>query len=158
MDFDINEMMRVAIKIAWKAREHDNFPFGAVLVDNNGRILLKAENTVKSDSDVTSHAFKNLVSMARKKYNKEFLKDCVIVCSSEPCPMCAGAIYWSNIGTVVYGLSEQWLYEFCDPMHKNSLNLPCRTVFNSGTRSVNVIGPILEEEAREPHFDFWKTK
>lgn len=158
MDFDINELMRIAIKLAWKAREHNNHPFGAILVDKNGKILLKAENTVESDIDVTSHAEKNLVSMATKKYNKEFLKDCVLISSAEPCPMCSGAIYWSNIGTVIYGLSEQWLYEISDPMHNNSLNLPCRSVFESGTRVVNVIGPILEEEAREPHFDFWKTK
>ncbi|MCY1151944.1 MAG: nucleoside deaminase [Sphaerochaetaceae bacterium] len=157
MDFDINEMMREAIKVAWRARKHKNHPFGAILVDKEGNILLEAENTVESDMDVTSHAERNLVSMATKKYNPEFLKDCVLVSSAEPCPMCSGAIYWSNIGTVIYGLSEQWLYEISDPLHLNSLLLSCRDILTSGTKVVNVIGPILEDEAREPHLNFWKV-
>ncbi|MGD1817877.1 MAG: nucleoside deaminase [Pleomorphochaeta sp.] len=156
MDFDINQVMREAIKLAWKSREHNNHPFGALLVDSTGKILLEAENTVDKDMDVTSHAEMNLISMATKKYNKEFLKNCVIVCSAEPCAMCTGAIYWSNIGTIIYGISSQWLYEISDPEHKNSLNISCREVLESGSRKVKVIGPVLEEEAREPHFDFWK--
>ncbi len=156
MDFDINEKMRRAIALAWNARAHKNHPFGALLCNEVGEILLEAENTVETDKDVTSHAELNLVSMATKKYNKEFLKRCILISSAEPCPMCAGAIYWSGIGTVVYGISEQWLYEISDPSHKNSLLLSCREVLASGTRKVQVIGPVLEEEAREPHIDFWK--
>jgi len=156
MEFDINQLMRESIKVAKQARLHNNHPFGAILVNQNGEILLKAENTVETDHDVTSHAEKNLVSMATKKYNPEFLSNCILISSAEPCPMCSGAIYWSNIGTVIYGLSEQSLYEISDPNNKNSLILPCRTVFNSGTRVIKVIGPILEEEAREPHLNFWK--
>lgn len=156
MDFDVNEMMRIAINLAWKARAHKNHPFGALLVDESGKILLKAENSVESDMDLTSHAEMNLISMATKKYNKEFLKKCILISSAEPCPMCSGAIFWSNIGTVIYGLSAQWLYEISDPQHKNSLSLSCRDVLQSGSKVINVIGPILEEEAREPHLEFWK--
>ncbi len=157
MDFDINEMMREAIKVAWRARKNNNHPFGAILVDKEGNILLEAENTVESEMDVTCHAERNLVSKATKKYNPEFLKECVLISSAEPCPMCAGAIYWSNIGTVIYGLSEQWLYEISDPLHLNSLMLSCRDVLTSGTKVIDVIGPILEDEAREPHLNFWKV-
>ena len=156
MDFDINELMRDAIKVAWQAREHKNHPFGAILVDRYGNILLKAENTVETDMNVTSHAEMNLVSLASKKYNKEFLKNCTIICGAEPCTICAGEIYWANIGTVVYGISEQWLYEISDPNHINSLNIPCRAILDNGTKVINVVGPILEEEAREPHLNFWK--
>lgn len=157
MEININELMRETIKVAQQARLHNNHPFGAILVNQNGEILLKAENTVETDHDVTSHAEKNLISLATKKYNPEFLRNCILISSAEPCPMCSGAIYWSNIGTVIYGLSEQALYEISDPNNKNSLMLSCRTVLNSGTRVIKVIGPILEEEAREPHLNFWKV-
>lgn len=156
MNFDINEIMRQAIKVAWDAREHNNHPFSALLVNQFGDVLLKAENSVESDMDLTSHAEIKLISKATKKYNKEFLKKCIIVTSAEPCPMCSGAIFWSNIGTVIYGLSSQWLYEMSDPQHKNSLNITCREILERGTKEVKVIGPVLEEEASEPHLDFWK--
>lgn len=156
MDFDINELMREAIKIAFNSRSHKNHPFGALLADEFGNILLRAENSVESDMDIIAHPEMKIVSMASKKYNKEFLKKCILVTSAEPCPMCSGAIYWSNIGNIAYGISSQWLYELSDPKQKNSINLSCREIFERGTKTINVYGPILEEEARAPHLNFWK--
>ena len=68
--------------------------------------------------------------------------------------MCAGAIFWANIGRVVYGLSEEGLYAFTgDTPHK--LLFSCRQIFAGGARAVEVVGPALEEEAGKVHKGFW---
>jgi tRNA(Arg) A34 adenosine deaminase TadA len=70
--------------------------------------------------------------------------------------MCAGAIYWANIGRVVYALSEQKLLVLTGANEENpTFSLPCREIFARGQRRVEVIGPLLEEEAAKPHDGFW---
>ena len=72
--------------------------------------------------------------------------------------MCAGAIYWAGIGRVVYGLSEHRLKAITGAHLENpTLDLPCRTVFAAGQRQVEVIGPLLEDEAAVLHEDFWRA-
>ena len=70
--------------------------------------------------------------------------------------MCAGAIFWGNVGRVVYALGEEGLYETTGET-SYELALPCREVFARGTHSVDVIGPLLEEEARQVHLGFWNN-
>ncbi len=70
--------------------------------------------------------------------------------------MCAGAIYWAGVGRVVYGLSEERLKELTGNHPENpTLALPCRTVFESGQREVEVIGPLLEDEAEKVQHGVW---
>ena len=72
--------------------------------------------------------------------------------SAEPCAMCAGAVYWVGIGRVVYGLSEARLKQMTGAHPENpTLSLPCRTVFAAGQRPVEVVGPLLEDEAAAQH-------
>jgi tRNA(Arg) A34 adenosine deaminase TadA len=76
--------------------------------------------------------------------------------SAEPCAMCAGGIYWSGIGRVVYALSEHRLLEITGAHPANpTLSLPCREVFARGQRHIEVLGPLLEDEAAEVHRGFW---
>jgi tRNA(Arg) A34 adenosine deaminase TadA len=76
--------------------------------------------------------------------------------STEPCAMCAGAIYWSRIGRVVYALSEIDLYALIGPSPEHLL-LSCREVFQHSQQAVEVLGPALEleKEARAVHENFW---
>ncbi len=148
--------LRGAFKVAQCARENGNHPFGAVLVDPKGEILLRAENTVVTSRDITAHAEVNLIRQATAKYDREFLKNCTIYTSTEPCPMCAGAIFWSNIRRVVFGLSEESLYEFAGKDSDEVHILPCREVFAKGKKVIEVVGPLLEDEAREVHLGFWE--
>jgi tRNA(Arg) A34 adenosine deaminase TadA len=84
------------------------------------------------------------------------LAGCTLYSSAEPCAMCAGAIYWTGIGRVVYGLSERRLKIITGNHAENpTLDLPCRTVFAAGQRSVEVIGPLLEDEAAALHDGVW---
>jgi tRNA(Arg) A34 adenosine deaminase TadA len=70
--------------------------------------------------------------------------------------MCAGAIYWSGIGRVVFGLTERCLKTMTGNHPENpTLDLPCRTVFDAGQRPVEVIGPLLEDEAAALHLGAW---
>jgi tRNA(Arg) A34 adenosine deaminase TadA len=98
--------------VARSAIEHGNHPFGALLADKDGKILLTAENSVVTDRDCTAHAETNLIRKACKAYESSFLSSCTIYASTEPCPMCAGAIFWANVRRVVFGLSEEKLYAF----------------------------------------------
>ena len=148
--------LRTAIELAWQSRRHGNHPFGAVLVDENDQVLLQAENTVVTERDGTGHAETNLVRLATRHYSTEQLARCTLYSSTEPCAMCAGAIYWSGIGRVVYALSEVELYDIVGPS-PDQLVLPCREVFAHSQRAVVVAGPMLElnAEARAVHDGFW---
>lgn len=154
MSTDDLKYLRHSIAVAQRARDNGNHPFGSVLVDEHGLVLLEGENTVNSDHDATAHAESNLVRAACKQFDAATLAKCTIYASTEPCPMCAGAIFWSGIGRVVYALSETQLYAFA-PDSPDKLPLGCREVLSHGGRAVEVIGPAIEAEARKVHEGFW---
>lgn len=98
------------------------------------------------------------MTQASAAYDAAFLSRCTMYTSAEPCAMCAGSVYWAGLGCVVYGLSERSLKEHIGPHPDNlTLDLPCRAVFDAGQRSVHVEGPLLEQEALQPHIGFWCT-
>lgn len=144
-------LVRRSIQISADAVAHGNHPFGALLV-KDGQVLLEAENTIFSGHDVTNHAETNLVRLAVQHYDPDFLVGCVLYTSTEPCAMCAGAIYWSGIGAVVFACSEQRLADFAG----QQLDTPCREIFSKGSRKVVVVGPVLEDEAEKVHAAYWK--
>ena len=154
-NIDIDHL-RLTITVAWHAREHGNHPFGAMLVDEHNRVLLQAENTVLTAHDATGHAETNLVRVATQQYSPEQLSHYTLYASTEPCVMCAGAIHWSQIGRVVYALSEVDLYAIIGSSPEHLL-LPCREVFAHSQRAVEVLGPApeLDKEARAVHENFW---
>ena len=151
--------LRAAVAAAWRARGRGNHPFGAVLADARGVMLLEAENTVLTARDVTSHAELNLVRLACIAFERAELAGCTLYASTEPCAMCAAAIYWSGIGRVVFGTSAERLNAAArrHPTHDahDTLDLPCRAVFAAGQRRVEVLGPLLEDEAWAVHEGFW---
>ena len=146
--------LRTAIALAWRAREHGNHPFGAVLVDDQNQVVLQAENTVVTARDCTGHAETNLMRQASQRFSPEQLAACTLYTSTEPCALCAGAIYWGKVGRVVYALSEVDLYTIVGPS-PDQLQLPCREVFARSQRSIEVLGPALEAEAKAVHAGFW---
>jgi tRNA(Arg) A34 adenosine deaminase TadA len=154
---DQDALLRRAIELADRARAGGNHPFGALLATADGRVALEAENSVGTTRDVTGHAETNLVSAATRRFAADELRSMTLVTSCEPCAMCSGAIYWSGIGAVVYGLSEKGLLELTgDDPENPTLDLPCRTVLSAGQREIAVTGPLLEEEAAASHAGFWR--
>lgn len=142
--------MRQAIELAKQAVENGDHPFGALLL-KNGEVVLTAVNSVHTENDVTRHAELNLVSNASRQFSREFLADCTLVTSTEPCAMCAGAIYWSGIRHVVFGCSEAALGQIAG----DDFLIPCAEIFGRGKEVVTVVGPVLEEEATAVHLKYW---
>jgi tRNA(Arg) A34 adenosine deaminase TadA len=150
------DLLRDAIVVAASARAKGNHPFGALLADRAGSVLLRAENTVVTGREVTGHAETNLVRVATAGYTAQELALTTLYTSTEPCAMCAGAIFWSGIGGVVYALAEEELYDFTGPTDLTLL-LPCRQIFAAGRRSITVHGPVDLPEARAVHEGFWRS-
>jgi tRNA(Arg) A34 adenosine deaminase TadA len=155
---DHEAFLRRTFDVARRARAHGNHPFGAILVGADGEVLIEAENGYLPDRDMTGHAERLLATQASKTLAADLLARCTIYCSAEPCAMCAGAIYWSGIGRVVYALSEHRLKAITGNHPENpTLDLPCRTVFGGGQRPVEVTGPLLEDEAAALHTNVWSA-
>ncbi len=101
-------LMQQAIEKAKKTmNENKGGPFGALIIDKEGNILSVASNSVLGDHDPTAHAEINAIRQASKKLGTHDLSDCVLYTTAYPCPMCLGAIIWSNIKKVVYGCRPQ---------------------------------------------------
>jgi tRNA(Arg) A34 adenosine deaminase TadA len=138
--------MRAAIQASQSAMDHGNPPFGALLV-HNGEIILTAENNAITEKDVTGHAETNLVREASKTFSPEILAQCTLYTSTEPCPMCAGAIYAARIPRLVIGCSAETLARLTG----SDFVVPCRELYNRSASTPEVIGPVLEEEAHKIH-------
>jgi tRNA(Arg) A34 adenosine deaminase TadA len=153
-------LLRKAFDVAKKARDGGDHPFGSVLADENGVLLMEQGNGYSAEGgDRTAHAERLLASRAAKSYSLEQLAAMTLYTSAEPCAMCSGAIYWAGIGRVVYGQTEKGLKEQTGDHEENpTLDLPCEIVFAAGQRSTEVVGPMLEEEAAKLQADFWASK
>jgi tRNA(Arg) A34 adenosine deaminase TadA len=149
--------LRRAFDVARRAVITGNHPFGAVLVDQKGNVLIETENGYMPGHDATAHAERLIATQACTTLSPDVLCHATLYSSAEPCAMCAGAIYWAGIGRLVYGLSEHRLRIITGNHPENpTLDLPCREVFKSGQRPTEVIGPMLEDEAEAVHAGAWK--
>ena len=147
---------RRSFDIARRAITHGNHPFGAILVDENRNVLLETENGYMPTHDGTAHAERLLATQACTTLSPDVLGKATLYSSAEPCAMCAGALYWAGVGRVVYGLGERRLKEITGNDPENpTLDLPCRVVFAAGQRALEVVGPLLEEEAAADHEGAW---
>ena len=149
--------LRRSFEVARRATSHGNHPFGAILVDRDDNVLIESENGYMPSQDSTAHAERLLASKACTTLSPEVRSTATLYSSAEPCAMCAGAVYWAGIGRLVYALSEHRLRDITGNHPENpTLNLPCREVLESGQRSTEVVGPLLEDEAAALHDGVWK--
>lgn len=149
-------LLRRSFVVAAQSRQHGNLPFASLLADADGTVLIEAENSVVTAGDPLGHAEMNLVRLASNTYSPALLHACTVYASSEPCPMCAAALYWVGIRRVVYGLSTNGKNNLTS--HNNrmpGLEMSCRDVLQTANHPVEVYGPLLEHEALLPHADFW---
>ncbi|TKB23281.1 nucleoside deaminase [Desulfopila sp. IMCC35006] len=150
--------LREANEVAIQARAAGNTPFGAILVGPDGEILLRQGNVEITEHDCTGHAETTLARKAFTKYTRDFLWQCSLYSTFEPCAMCCGAIYWANIGRVVYGTTEKKLLELTgDDKQNPTFDLPCRDIFDKGQKDIQVEGPFpeFETESVAPHRGYW---
>lgn len=141
--------LRLSFEVALEAFHQGNHPFGAILVDEDGKELLRAGNTIEDDNDTTAHAETNLIRMTWGKYDQETLTKCTLYSSAEPCAMCSGAIYWSGIGRVVFGLSIERQAELTKTPEDFAPVIRCAEIIDKGKKKITVEKPLLETEAEK---------
>jgi tRNA(adenine34) deaminase len=142
---DLHEQyMREALREAHSAAEEDEIPIGAVVVCK-GRIIGKGHNMTERLHDPTAHAEMIAITAAAETMGGKYLNDCTLYVTIEPCPMCAGAMAWAQVGTLVYGAK--------DPKRGYSLFSP--SLLHPKTE---VINGILENECGTLVSDFFEKK
>ena len=138
------KFMREAMKEAEMAAYEDEVPIGAVVVCR-GRIIGKGHNMTEKLHDATAHAEMIAITAATEAVGGKYLNDCTLYVTVEPCPMCAGALNWSQIGRIVYGAP--------DPKRGYSLFFP--SLLHPKTE---VTGGVLEQECGALVRDFFMAK
>lgn len=134
LPFDDNYFMKKALQEAEAAFEKKEVPIGAVIVIQN-RIIARAHNLTEQLNDVTAHAEMQAITAAANFLGGKYLKNCTLYVTLEPCQMCAGALYWSQISKIVYAAKD-----------------PQRGCGVMGTKlhpKTELIGGILEKEASD---------
>ena len=104
--FSDEYFMRKALDEAYAAFERDEIPVGAIVVSNN-KIIAKGHNLTETLTDVTAHAEMQSITAAANYLGGKYLIDCTLYVTLEPCVMCAGALYWSQISKVVVGARDE---------------------------------------------------
>lgn len=149
--------LRRAIALSVEGSASGNRPFGAVIASADGTVLAEAHNDNAATGDCTAHAEVNALRRLDTRRAREALACATMYASGEPCVMCAGAIFWSGIRRVVFGIDAVSLRLFrATQLGAGDLEMSCREVFQRSPESFEVIGPALLDEAAQPHHDFWK--
>ena len=142
--FNEEYFMRQALQEANKAFELDEVPVGAVVVANN-QIIARAHNLTERLHDVTAHAEMQAITAAAEFLGGKYLSGCTLYVTVEPCVMCAGALYWSQLDKVVFGTRDE---KRGAGRFKQQLYHP-KTVVTNG---------VLEKECAELMQSFFKQK
>lgn len=103
--FNDDYYMGLALKEAEIAYQEDEVPIGAIIICN-GKIIAKAHNMTQQLKDVTAHAEILAITAASTWLGGKYLNDCTLYVTVEPCPMCAGALNWAQLGKLVYGTED----------------------------------------------------
>ena len=127
--------------VARRAVALGHHPFGATLVGPDHETVLLEQCNI----DTVNHAESTLARAAATNFTPEFLWRCTLYTSVEPCCMCAGTVYWANIGRVVYAMTETELLAATGNHAENpTMSLPSRVVFDHGQKAIEVVGPVLD--------------
>lgn len=142
--FSDEYFMKEALKEAQKGFDEDEVPVGAVIVANH-KIIARAHNYTEHLNDVTAHAEMQAITSAASAIGGKYLTDCTLYVTLEPCVMCAGALYWSQISKIVYGASDE----------KRGFSKLNQTVLHPKTELVK---GVLEQECGDLIKQFFQSK
>jgi tRNA(adenine34) deaminase len=136
----LSPYMKLAIDEACLSHREGNHGFGAVIVQS-GEIIAQTHDTEEIDKDPTAHAELKAIRVASAKLGKD-LSGCSLVCTHEPCPMCATAAVWSKIGTVAYG------YGISDAIRqgRNQIDIECTEIFTRAKADIQVVKGLMSAE------------
>lgn len=136
--------MREAFRLAQRAFEEDEVPIGAIIV-SQGKIIGKGYNLTERLHDVTAHAEMQAFTAAANFLGGKYLKNCTLYVTVEPCVMCAGASYWTQVSRIVYGAADE----------KRGYSIIAPHITHPKTQ---VVGGVLEEECSELMRSFFRSK
>lgn len=153
----ISAAMAAALKLQRSATtQHSKRPFAAVLLGPDNETILLSHTSVSH----IRHAETSLARLASDHYSQSFLWKCTLVSTWEPCAMCAGTLYWANIGGLVYGARETELRKLTGKGNPENVgfDLPCREVLEQGQKELVIIGPVegWEEQVVQQSDEYWK--
>ena len=153
---DRDDLVRRTIDLAWAARDAGDHPFGALLAVD-GEVLVEARNRVTTSSDLTAHAETELVREAERTGLLPRLADGVVVASTEPCPMCMGALFWAGARHIVFGLRASRLNRLSTAPGAAPYGFTISAAeLAAATMSPPLVeGPFVEDEAAAVHDGFW---
>jgi tRNA(adenine34) deaminase len=132
--FDDNHFMKKALQEAEVAFEKGEIPVGAVIVIDN-KVIARSHNLTELLTDVTAHAEMQAITAASNFLGGKYLHNCTLYVTLEPCQMCAGALYWSQISNIVFGAKDN--------------ERGCGVMGTTLHPKTKIIGGILEEEASQ---------
>lgn len=136
--------MQEALKEARKAFESDEVPVGAVVVCG-GKIIARAHNLSEKLTDATAHAEMQAFTMASSFTGGKYLNECTLYVTVEPCPMCAGASFWTQLGSIVYGAKDE----------KRGYSVFSGKLIHPKTK---IVSGVLAEECSRLMKEFFKSK
>lgn len=142
--FSDESFMKEALKEAQKAFNADEVPIGAVIACDN-KIIARAHNYTERLNDVTAHAEMQAFTSAANHLGGKYLNECTLYVTLEPCPMCAGASYWTQIKKIVYAAKDE----------KRGYSRYSKKLLHPTTE---ITGGILEKESKKLLKDFFKKK
>ena len=148
--FDVS-CLRRAIELAAEARAAGDMPFGSLLAGPDGEVLVEDRNTVLTSNDITAHPELKTALWASRNLEGEVAARTTMYTSTEPCPMCCGAIYWARIRRVVFGCSAEALARLAGP----GFSISARALLAHAAHPTAVLGPLLEAQAIEVHTGYW---
>jgi tRNA(Arg) A34 adenosine deaminase TadA len=144
--------IRETYKLAGQSIKEGNHPFAAIAV-SEGEVVASALNQVVLQNDSTKHAELNLASHLSQNFTRQEIARMIVYSSTEPCPMCASALFWMGCRNIVYGCSTEALGRHTT----KSLSVSIRQSLASVSQVMNIEGPILEDEGEVLHRNFWNT-
>lgn len=149
--------LRHAQRVAERAIDLGHHPFGAILVGPDQETVLLEQCNI----DTVNHAESTLARVAATNFTPEYLWGCTLYTTVEPCCMCAGTVYWANIGRVVFGMAEHALLKHTGNHAENpTMSVSSRHVFDHGQKPVDLIGPVpeMETEIADLQARFWSNR
>lgn len=135
VDFSDEYFMKLALQEANEAFEKDEIPIGAVIVAKN-QVIAKAHNLIELLNDPTAHAEMQAITAAAEVIGGKYLNDCTMYVTLEPCTMCAGALFWAQIGRIVFGAYDE----------KRGYSVFSTNIVHPKTK---ILGGVLENEAKD---------
>jgi len=136
--------MKEALKEAQKAFDKDEVPVGAIIVSNN-TIIARTHNLTQQLNDVTAHAELMAITSATEALGGKYLSDCQLYVTLEPCVMCGGALFWSQISSIYFGASDE----------QRGAGRLSENIYHPKTK---IIGGIMKDECGELIKNFFKEK